>query len=81
MGRHIPWHLSLLIGLVAYPLSKNPKQGAQTTLYCALAPDVVNHGGEYFAECRVHAKPSTDAVDDNLAKKLWEVSEQLAKLV
>jgi hypothetical protein len=49
-------------------------------MYCALAPEVELLGGAYFADCKHHDKPSPDAQDDNLAKKLWEVSENLAKL-
>jgi NAD(P)-dependent dehydrogenase (short-subunit alcohol dehydrogenase family) len=80
VGHHIPWYSSLLVSPIAYPLSKSVKQGAQTSLYCALALDVTNHGGEYFSDCKVK-KPSDAALDGNLAKKLWEVSEQLTKLV
>lgn len=81
MGRHMPWYITALLFPITYPLSKTPPQGAQTTMYCALAPEVAELGGAYFADCKHHAKPSPDALDDNLAKKLWEHSEQLAKLV
>jgi retinol dehydrogenase-12 len=80
MGRHIPWYFTALLFPFTYPISKTAPQGAQTTMYCALAPEVEQLGGAYFADCKHHDKPSPDAQDDNLAKKLWEVSENLAKL-
>jgi hypothetical protein len=80
MGRHIPRAIMIPLALFTRPLSKSPNQGAQTTLYCALAPEVAAHGGEYFSDCKVF-KQSDSAIDDNVAKKLWEVSEQLTKLV
>jgi NAD(P)-dependent dehydrogenase (short-subunit alcohol dehydrogenase family) len=76
LNRHIP-------ALVRYPLYelnrlffKTAYQGAQTTLHCALAPEVVQQGGEYFSDCAV-VKPGPGARDYHDARRLWEISEKL----
>jgi len=54
--------------------TKNATQGAQTSIYCSVAPDVVP--GEYYSDCKVK-QPISAATDPVLALKLWELSEQL----
>ncbi|XP_029986085.1 dehydrogenase/reductase SDR family member 13b.1 [Sphaeramia orbicularis] len=59
---------------------KNPVQGAQTTLHCALQEGLEPLSGRYFSNCtvrNVYAK----AKDDAAAKKLWEFSERVCGLV
>jgi NAD(P)-dependent dehydrogenase (short-subunit alcohol dehydrogenase family) len=46
-----------------------PEQGAQTTLHCATAPDVVPGG--YYQRC-VLTDPSPDARDADTARDLWD---------
>lgn len=55
--------------------SKNIAQGAATTVLCALSPDVV--AGQYYADCAVSTLLHQKATDDDLAKQLWGVSEQV----
>jgi len=62
-----------------FPLFKNAKSGAQTTIYLAIADEVAGVTGEYFSDCKL-TKTKKSAKDDGLAKKLWEVSESLVKL-
>ncbi|NP_001186991.1 uncharacterized protein LOC100150965 [Danio rerio] len=50
---------------------KTPAEGAYTTLYCALTPDLPT--GSYYSNCAV-ASCSRAAKDDNSASKLWAVS-------
>ena len=52
-------------------------QAAATTLYCSLADEIEGKGGEYFDACAI-STASEKARDVELAKKLWEASEQLA---
>jgi len=40
---------------------------------------VANVSGEYFEKCAVKI-PSADALDDNAARRLWEISESLSSL-
>lgn len=55
--------------------NKNIPQGAATTVFCALSPDIVP--GEYYCDCQVSSKVHAKGKDMNLAKQLWDVSEQI----
>lgn len=57
-------------GMVSIP------QGAATTLFCALHPDVLVHAGEYFDACQV-VESAKESPSTNDAKKLWEETEKL----
>ncbi|KAJ0818727.1 putative very-long-chain 3-oxoacyl-CoA reductase [Helianthus annuus] len=52
---------------------KTIPQGAATTCYVALHPQVKGVSGEYFSDRNI-AKPSSLAKDSDLAKKLWDFS-------
>ncbi|MFZ0544395.1 MAG: SDR family oxidoreductase, partial [Candidatus Promineifilaceae bacterium] len=58
----------------------SPEKGAQTTLYLATSPEVENVSGLYFKACKP-ARTSVRAQDKDVAKRLWEVSEELVGLV
>lgn len=60
-------------------LWKNVPQGAATTCYVALRPDLKGVSGKYFADCN-ELNPSSIAQDKDLAMKLWEFSTGLVKL-
>ncbi|XP_022096265.1 retinol dehydrogenase 12-like [Acanthaster planci] len=71
---------SRLRGFVYYMLSPlmwllfiDEEAGAQTTLHCALDDSVPDLSGSYFDNCQ-ETKPSALAQDDDLARRLWEVS-------
>ncbi|CAL5364405.1 unnamed protein product [Camellia sinensis] len=72
---------SLIMGIVnklgKYVL-KNVQQGAATTCYVALHPQVKGISGEYFADNNL-AKASSQATDVELARKLWDFSATLVK--
>lgn len=74
--KEVPWvrYLSIL----GY-LSKNPRQGAQTSVYLAVSPEVEEVSGHYFTDCHV-SKLTDKAQDPDLARKVWEVSEKVVKL-
>ena len=47
-------------------------------MYCALSPEVLEHGGEHYADCKietdyVHAMAS----DEKLQQDLWKASEDI----
>lgn len=58
---------------------KNPKKGAETSIYVASSPDVENITGEYFYNKKV-AQSSAESNDMETAKKLWDVSMEYVHL-
>lgn len=59
-------------------LMKNVQQGAATTCYVALHPQVKGVSGEYFSDSNL-AKTTKLAKDMDLAKRLWDFSIDLIK--
>jgi len=53
-------------------------QGAATTCYVALHPQVRGISGEYFADSNI-AKANSQGRDIDLAEKLWDFSMNLTK--
>lgn len=58
------------------PFFQTPEQGARTAIYLASGEEVADITGEYFYQCKV-AKSSKRSKDMELAKRLFEFSEQL----
>ncbi|CAL4915419.1 unnamed protein product [Urochloa decumbens] len=56
-------------------ICRSVQQGAATTCYVAMHPQVKGISGKYFANCNI-AIPSLQAMDVELAKKLWQFSLQ-----
>lgn len=85
LGRHLKdtlgWKFYLMF--IFYPillwLMKSPRQGAQTTIHCAVSEELNNVTGLYFSDCQP-MEPSKLALNDDDAKKLWQISEKLCKL-
>ncbi|XP_077241922.1 short-chain dehydrogenase TIC 32, chloroplastic-like isoform X2 [Tasmannia lanceolata] len=72
-------HHSFLNGIATmlgkYVLKSIP-QGAATTCYVALRPQVKGVSGKYFRDSNA-ATPNSQATDSELAKKLWDFSVSL----
>lgn len=70
----------LLRGIVpdwlARPWTITPEEGARTPLYVATAPGLEGVTGRYFDDCSP-AEPSPEARDEEVAARLWAISEQL----
>ena len=65
---------------VAKPIGAiSPEEGAKTIIYLASSPAVAGVTGEYFYECKI-AAPTKEAQNDADARRLWEMSEQIAGL-
>lgn len=62
-----------------WAVMKTPKNGAQTTLYAALDPDLERVSGQYFSDCAL-APVAPAALDDQMAQWLWAQSEKWAKI-
>lgn len=73
--REVPWGLRHLLKL--FLISND--EGAKTTLYCATSDDVRDRTGLYYDEC-AEKTPSKLALDDALARELWDRSAAWAGL-
>jgi NAD(P)-dependent dehydrogenase (short-subunit alcohol dehydrogenase family) len=58
------------------PFILTAEKGALTSVYLASSPEVEGVTGKYFIKCRVRT-PTSAAQDEEAARRLWEVSEQL----
>ena len=56
---------------------KSVGEGAATQVYLAVHPSVEGVAGKYFSDCNV-GKSSSHGRDEEMAAKLWEVSEKIA---
>jgi hypothetical protein len=55
-----------------------PEEGARTSIYLASSPEVEGVTGRYFDQGRdVPSSPAS--YDEAVARKLWEVSEDLTR--
>lgn len=76
LGRHMNPVANFVFGVFGPLVLKSVPQGAATEVFVATHPSLATVSGEYFADCNV-AKARADADDAALAKKLWDVTEQL----
>ncbi|MES2488171.1 MAG: SDR family oxidoreductase [Pseudomonadota bacterium] len=68
--RAVPWPIDRLMKYFMI----SDEEGAATTLYCALSPDVAEQTGLFYEECNLR-EPSALAKDTALAARLWKESE------
>jgi len=68
-----------LIALFLRPSFISVEAGAETIVHLAATPDLEHVTGKYF-ESNVAVAPSPQAQDAATARRLWEISEQLAPL-
>ncbi|XP_072122694.1 retinol dehydrogenase 12 [Mobula birostris] len=57
-------------------LIKTPKEGAQTSIYCAVTEELDEVSGKHFSDCQL-ASVAPRGKNDETAKKLWDVSCKL----
>lgn len=77
--RNVPFPLNIPLWLIVKTCFKTPREGAQTTIYCAVSPALVCTNGKYFAECQ-ESKLSENIKNELIAKKYWEICENLIQL-
>jgi NAD(P)-dependent dehydrogenase (short-subunit alcohol dehydrogenase family) len=65
-----------LANRVVRPVALSPAKGARTSIYLATTPDVEGVSGRYFARSKAIAS-SQASYDEESARRLWDVSEQL----
>ncbi|XP_022107016.1 uncharacterized protein LOC110988085 [Acanthaster planci] len=83
LNRHTmhPFLLKFFLRPLFWLFMKTPTQGAQTTIYCAVAGELEGLSGLYYGNCKEHPFPPVASLaDENIAKKLWEASERLTGL-
>lgn len=68
-----------VVGKVAGLFMITPEQGAQTSIYLSSSPDVEGVTGGYYAKSKPRT-PTREAEDDEAARRLWALSEELVGL-
>jgi NAD(P)-dependent dehydrogenase (short-subunit alcohol dehydrogenase family) len=68
-----------VIATLGAPFLRSPERGARSLVWLALSDDAAALTGEYIVDEKV-APPSAQALDDTLARGLWEQSAQLVGL-
>lgn len=72
------WWLYRLLFALVRPFTKSLQQAASTSVYCATVPELEGVGGMYFNNC-CRCQPSKASEDEELAKILWNMSEEMIK--
>ncbi|KAG7488558.1 hypothetical protein MATL_G00036110 [Megalops atlanticus] len=75
LWRHLSTPIQVAVK-VFRPFTKTSVQGAQTSIYCAVAPELEKESGGYYSDCKP-ARCTRAASDDEMAQKLWELSCQM----
>lgn len=55
------------------------EEGAQTSIYLCVSTEVENVTGKYFENCKI-STPSEASQNMEIAKKLWELTENIVDL-
>ncbi|XP_013402072.1 WW domain-containing oxidoreductase-like [Lingula anatina] len=71
------WWLSKVLFVMTKPFTKTVEQGAATSAYCAVAEELEGRGGLYFDNCQAAQPKSEAAVDPELAREVWKLSEKM----
>lgn len=61
-------------------LVKSPELGAQPVVYLAVSEDMEGVTGRYY-DVMTEKEPAPQALDEEVARRLWEVSSRLMGLV
>ncbi|XP_069616974.1 retinol dehydrogenase 14 [Ranitomeya imitator] len=82
LGRHvnIPVLVKPLFNVVSWAFFKSPAEGAQTSIFLASSPAVEGVSGKYFGDCK-EEDLIPKAMDDLVARKLWDISEVMVGLI
>ena len=68
--RRVPWPFDAVMKL----FMKSNEEGAQTSIYCATAPELAGESGKYYDDCQ-EKEPSSRATPE-LGAELWAKSEE-----
>ncbi|XP_018609723.1 retinol dehydrogenase 12 isoform X2 [Scleropages formosus] len=75
LWRHLSTPLQLAVKVFS-PFTKTAVQGAQTSIYCAVEPELEKESGGYYSDC-APASCARSARDDEMAQNLWDLSCQM----
>lgn len=96
LQRHLPRDEQIAMGWIdaagnLNAVFKSPAQGAATSVWCATSPQLDGRGGVYCEDCDIAALVPPDspawtgvrphAVDPDLARRLWSLSEAMTGVV
>ena len=70
---------SIFVNYIFPHFAKTSFEGTQTTIHVAVSEELDGVTGLYFVDCK-EKKPEETALDDEAAKKLWQVSAELVGL-
>ncbi|XP_054475472.1 retinol dehydrogenase 13-like isoform X2 [Anoplopoma fimbria] len=82
LGRHFWPKIPLWKRVLFTPLMfliKTPTEGAQTTIYCAVEESLQDESGLYYSDCAPKSA-APQGLDDEAAKKLWDLSASMVGL-
>ncbi|MCZ6584996.1 MAG: SDR family oxidoreductase [Gammaproteobacteria bacterium] len=78
IARNLPGWQDAIFRFAGSLFLKSVEEGAATTCYVATSPELAGVNGCYFSDCNP-VTPSTNMLDDDMAERLWSVSEQLTR--
>ncbi|XP_028414716.1 retinol dehydrogenase 13-like [Dendronephthya gigantea] len=79
LTRYLPNWMQMFLNPIYGYFTKNPREGAQTSIHLAVSEELDDVTGQYFADCD-QRMPAEAAQDDQAAGKLWDVSAKLVGL-
>ena len=59
--------------------SRSPEKGAETLVWLTDSSDIIGHNGYYYADKKIQ-RPSDNAQNLDMARKLWKVSEEQTRI-
>ncbi|RZL30934.1 MAG: SDR family NAD(P)-dependent oxidoreductase, partial [Pedobacter sp.] len=68
-----------IVSKIIKPFFISAEKGAETQIYLATSPELEGVTGEYFVKKKIE-QPNSEARDENIAKRLWEVSEKMTHI-
>ncbi|MCB2211385.1 SDR family NAD(P)-dependent oxidoreductase [bacterium] len=74
--RHMAWWVVPVMRVIDWFVFKSLGEGASTQVYAAVHPEAVRLNGQFLVNCNV-AQPTVHARDEEMAERLWQVSETI----
>ncbi|MBL8200759.1 MAG: SDR family oxidoreductase [Chromatiales bacterium] len=78
LGRYLPWYQVVTAKLIGWTFMKSVEAGAATQVYVATWPKLAGISGYFFRDCNAFL-PGGNMENDELAARLWTVSEDLTQ--